>query len=139
MRCLDREDGGGSCRGPAGCSASSSRSPASDLFSMLIRMPRYYAEIVNDRDSPRVIEWYGRMMNRPAVEETLAISLPQALSGQDAFDAAASLIQSPSGSRTGRGASSLHFRLPGHRPRHAPRMLRSLAPGQARAQRASME
>jgi glutathione S-transferase len=46
------------------------------LFSMLIRMPQYYAEIVNDRDSPRVIEWYGRMMNRPAVKETLAIQPP---------------------------------------------------------------
>ena len=46
------------------------------LFSMLIRMPQYYAEIVNDRDSPRVIEWYGRMMNRPAVKEILAIQPP---------------------------------------------------------------
>ena len=46
------------------------------LFAMLIRMPEYYADMVNDRDSPRVIEWYGRMMSRPAVKETLAIRPP---------------------------------------------------------------
>jgi glutathione S-transferase len=46
------------------------------LFAMLIRMPEYYAEMVNDRDSPRVIEWYGRMMDRPAVKATLAIQPP---------------------------------------------------------------
>ena len=46
------------------------------LFSMLIRMPQYYAEIVNERASPRVIEWYARMMERPAVKATLAIQPP---------------------------------------------------------------
>ncbi len=46
------------------------------LFAMLIRMPEYYADIVNERDSPRVIEWYGRMMERPAVKATLAIRPP---------------------------------------------------------------
>jgi glutathione S-transferase len=46
------------------------------LFAMLIRMPERYTEIVNDRDSPRVIDWYARMMDRPAVKATLAIQPP---------------------------------------------------------------
>ncbi|HKE46047.1 MAG TPA: glutathione S-transferase family protein [Steroidobacteraceae bacterium] len=46
------------------------------LFAMLIRMPDYYSNIVNARDSPRVVEWYTRMMERPAVKATLAIQPP---------------------------------------------------------------
>ncbi len=46
------------------------------LFAMLIRMPDFYAEIVNERDSPRVIAWYARMMERPAVKATLAMRPP---------------------------------------------------------------
>lgn len=43
------------------------------MFAMLIGMPDRYAEIVNDRDSPRVIAWYARMMARPAVKSALAM------------------------------------------------------------------
>jgi glutathione S-transferase len=46
------------------------------LFSMLIGMPVRYADIVNEKDSPRVIEWYARMMERPGVQATLAIPRP---------------------------------------------------------------
>jgi glutathione S-transferase len=46
------------------------------LFAMLIRMPQYYSEVVNDRASPRVVDWYSRMMERPAVKATLAIQPP---------------------------------------------------------------
>jgi glutathione S-transferase len=46
------------------------------LFSMLIGMPERYADIVNGKDSPRVVDWYARMMERPAVKATLAIPRP---------------------------------------------------------------
>jgi glutathione S-transferase len=46
------------------------------LFAMLIRMPERYSEVVNDRDSPRVIGWYQRIMERPAVKVTLAMQPP---------------------------------------------------------------
>lgn len=46
------------------------------LFSMLIGMPERYADIVNVKDSPRVIEWYARMTERPAVKAALAIPRP---------------------------------------------------------------
>jgi len=46
------------------------------LFSMLIGMPVRYADIVNEKDSPRVIEWYARMMERPGVKATLMIPQP---------------------------------------------------------------
>jgi glutathione S-transferase len=46
------------------------------LFAMLIGMPQRHADIVNERDSPRVLEWYARMMRRPAVQETLKIPRP---------------------------------------------------------------
>jgi glutathione S-transferase len=46
------------------------------LFSMLIGMPERYADIVNPKDSSRVIEWYARMLERPAVMATLAIPRP---------------------------------------------------------------
>ena len=46
------------------------------LFSMLIGMPQRYADIVNEQESPRVVDWYARMMERPAVKETLAIRQP---------------------------------------------------------------
>lgn len=46
------------------------------LFAMLIRMPERYGDIVNEKDSPRVVDWYARMMERPAVKETLAMRPP---------------------------------------------------------------
>lgn len=46
------------------------------LFSMLIGMPVRYADIVNEQDSPRVLDWYARMMARPGVQATLAIPRP---------------------------------------------------------------
>ena len=46
------------------------------LFSMLIGMPERYADIVNPKDSPRVVDWYARMMERPAVQATMAIPRP---------------------------------------------------------------
>ena len=46
------------------------------LFAMLIRMPDYYSEIVNERATPRVIGWYQRIMERPAVKATLAMRPP---------------------------------------------------------------
>jgi glutathione S-transferase len=46
------------------------------LFSMLIGMPQRFADIVNGKDSPRVIEWYARMMERPAVKATLSMPRP---------------------------------------------------------------
>ncbi len=46
------------------------------LFAMLIGMPQRYADIVNEQDSPRVVDWYARMMERPAVKATLAIRQP---------------------------------------------------------------
>ncbi|MBV8804227.1 MAG: glutathione S-transferase family protein [Sinobacteraceae bacterium] len=46
------------------------------LFSMLIGMPTRYADIVNEKDSPRVLEWYARMMERPGVKAALAIPQP---------------------------------------------------------------
>jgi glutathione S-transferase len=46
------------------------------LFSMLIGMPQRFADIVNEKDSPRVVEWYARAMERPGVKATLAIPQP---------------------------------------------------------------
>ncbi len=46
------------------------------VFSMLINMPQRYAEIVNERDSPKVIAWYARMMERDSVRQALAIGHP---------------------------------------------------------------
>jgi glutathione S-transferase len=46
------------------------------LFSMLIGMPERFADIVNGRDSPRVVDWYARMMERPGVRAALAIPRP---------------------------------------------------------------
>jgi glutathione S-transferase len=43
---------------------------------MLIGMPQRFADIVNEKDSPRVIEWYARMMERPAVKATLSMPRP---------------------------------------------------------------
>jgi glutathione S-transferase len=48
------------------------------LFAMLIGMPQRYADIVNEKDSPKVIEWYARMTERPAVKAVLAIPRPGA-------------------------------------------------------------
>jgi len=48
------------------------------LFSMLIGMPQRYADIVNEKDSPKVVDWYARMMERPAVKAVLAIPRPAA-------------------------------------------------------------
>jgi glutathione S-transferase len=46
------------------------------LFSMLIGMPERYADIVNQKGSPRVVDWYARMMERPGVKAALAIPRP---------------------------------------------------------------
>jgi glutathione S-transferase len=61
------------------------------LFSMLIGMPERYADIVNEKDSPRVVEWYARMMERPGVKATLAIRRPsrEFLESQQRAEAAA--------------------------------------------------
>jgi glutathione S-transferase len=47
-------------------------------FSMLINMPVRYADIVNEKDSPRVIAWYNRMLDRDSVKQALAIGHPGA-------------------------------------------------------------
>jgi glutathione S-transferase len=43
---------------------------------MLINMPVRYADIVNEKDSPRVIDWYNRMLARDSVKQALAIGHP---------------------------------------------------------------
>ena len=45
-------------------------------FAMLINMPVRYADIVNEKDSPRVIAWYNRMLARDSVKQALAIGHP---------------------------------------------------------------
>jgi hypothetical protein len=45
---------------------------------MLINMPVRYADIVNEQDSPRVIGWYNRMLQRESVKQALAIGHPGA-------------------------------------------------------------
>ncbi len=40
-------------------------------FAMLINMPVRYADIVNEKDSPKVIGWYARMLGRPGVKQAL--------------------------------------------------------------------
>jgi glutathione S-transferase len=61
------------------------------LFSMLIGMPERYADIVNQKDSPRVVDWYSRMQERPGVKSVLAIPRPsrQFLEAQQKAEAAA--------------------------------------------------
>jgi len=46
------------------------------VFAMLINMPQRYADIVNEKDSPKVITWYARMMERDSVKQALAIGHP---------------------------------------------------------------
>jgi glutathione S-transferase len=48
------------------------------VFAMLIGMPVRYADIVNDKDSPRVMAWYARMNERESVKKALAIGHPGA-------------------------------------------------------------
>ena len=48
------------------------------VFSMLINMPQRYAEVVNERNSPKVIAWYARMLERDSVKKALAIGHPGA-------------------------------------------------------------
>ena len=48
------------------------------VFSMLIGMPVRYADIVNDKDSPRIMDWYARMNERESVKKALAIGHPGA-------------------------------------------------------------
>jgi glutathione S-transferase len=45
-------------------------------FAMLINMPVRYADIVNEKDSPKVIDWYHRMLERHSVRQALAIGHP---------------------------------------------------------------
>ncbi|MFX5595347.1 hypothetical protein ABTD92_22080, partial [Acinetobacter baumannii] len=49
----------------------------------LIGMPQRYSDIVNEKDSPRVMDWSARLMQRPAVKSTLAIPRP----GMEALNA----------------------------------------------------
>jgi glutathione S-transferase len=46
------------------------------VFAMLINMPVRYADVVNEKDSPKVIAWYGRMLERDSVKQALAIGHP---------------------------------------------------------------
>lgn len=46
------------------------------VFSMLINMPVRYADIVNEKDSPKIVAWYKRMEQRPSVQKALAIGHP---------------------------------------------------------------
>ena len=46
------------------------------VFAMLINMPQRYADIVNEKDSPKLIAWYARMMERDSVKQALAIGHP---------------------------------------------------------------
>lgn len=46
------------------------------VFSMLNNMPVRYADIVNEKNSPKVIAWYARMMERDSVKQALAIGHP---------------------------------------------------------------
>jgi glutathione S-transferase len=46
------------------------------VFAMLINMPQRYADIVNEKDSPKVIAWYARMLERDSVKQALAIGHP---------------------------------------------------------------
>jgi glutathione S-transferase len=46
------------------------------LFAMLVGMPQRYADIVNEKDSPRVMQWHARMMERPGVQAALAMPRP---------------------------------------------------------------
>ena len=48
------------------------------MFSMVNHMPQRYSDILNERDSPRVLEWYARMIERPGVKAALAMPRPQA-------------------------------------------------------------
>ena len=47
-------------------------------FAMLINMPVRYADIVNEKESPKVIAWYARMLERDSVKQALAIGHPGA-------------------------------------------------------------
>lgn len=49
-------------------------------FAMLVHMPRYYANEVNEELTPHCMDWHGRMLERPAVKVTLAMG-PQRLPG----------------------------------------------------------
>jgi len=48
------------------------------VFSMLINMPQRYSAVVNERDSPKVIAWYARMLERDSVKSALSIGHPGA-------------------------------------------------------------
>lgn len=43
-------------------------------FAMMVNMPAYYSAILNDDKTPRCMDWHRRMMARPAVVTTLAMS-----------------------------------------------------------------
>jgi glutathione S-transferase len=45
-------------------------------FAMLINMPQRYSDIVNEKDSPKVIAWYARMLERDSVKLALAVGHP---------------------------------------------------------------
>jgi glutathione S-transferase len=43
-------------------------------FAMMVHMPRYQAQTVNPDKTPRCLEWHARMLERPAVQRTLAMA-----------------------------------------------------------------
>ena len=47
-------------------------------FAMMVNMPTFYSAILNDEKTPHCMDWHRRMMARPAVIETLAMSRQKA-------------------------------------------------------------
>ncbi|HZF25751.1 MAG TPA: glutathione S-transferase family protein [Steroidobacteraceae bacterium] len=43
-------------------------------FSMVVPVPRFFPEFMNDRMSPRTLDWVARMNQRPAVKAALAMA-----------------------------------------------------------------
>ena len=45
-------------------------------FAMLVHMPMFHSQTVNRNKTPACMDWHERMMQRPAVEATLAMGKP---------------------------------------------------------------
>lgn len=45
-------------------------------FAMMVTMPKYYSETMNEDVSPASMDWHARMMQRPAVQAALALEIP---------------------------------------------------------------
>ena len=43
-------------------------------FAMMAGMPMFYDQVLNDEKTPKCMDWHRRMMDRPAVKETFAMS-----------------------------------------------------------------